>query len=450
MRFTTSVMALCLSAGILCSCAGVTTLTAERPTDEAFRTSLKRERSTLNIPIETSTEELSRVLNKSIRTDLYKGSTTTKGVTATVTRSGNIAITASDDNLYVTLPITLSLGYSFFQAPPLPLQLKFRIKADIASDWRLHTEIYYLGLGDLLAEEIGLGPLSFKPRAIVEGLTQPVQKMVSDLISQKINELFPIKAEVQTAWNRAHKTILLDKQYNAWLRLAPQEVMLFPLTAANNRLKASIGISTYAELVVGPEPTPSPLTPLPALRKVTTFDKNFQIAINADLYYADMKAIAAPLILNKRFDSEGKHVTITDFDLYGNGSKLVVKLQTTGSVEGIFYLTATPVFNPRTNGITMENVDFDMQTQNLLHRSANWFLHGTIRELIQEKLNMNIGQQLEQSRLMAGKALERIQLADHLIMKGEIRDLTFNDMIVQKEKISVQVHTNGSASVLFQ
>ena len=91
MRFTTSVMALCLSAGILCSCAGVTTLTAERPTDEAFRTSLKRERSTLNIPIETSTEELSRVLNKSIRTDLYKGSTTTKGVTATVTRSGNIA-----------------------------------------------------------------------------------------------------------------------------------------------------------------------------------------------------------------------------------------------------------------------------------------------------------------------------------------------------------------------
>ncbi len=450
MRFFKYAALLCLCAGILCSCAGVTTLTAERPADEAFRTTLKRERSTLNIPIEITTDELTRILNKSIRTELYKGSTSTKGVTATVLRNGAIAITASDNNLYVTLPVTLSMGYSFFHSPTLPLQLKFRIKADIAADWRLHTEIYYLGLGDLLAEEIGLGPLSFKPRAIVEGVTQPVQKLVSDLISSKINELFPIKAEVQTAWNRAHKTILLDKQYNAWLRLAPQEVLLFPLTTVNNQIKASIGIVTYAELVVGPEPASTPAIPLPGLKKATTFDKNFQIAINADLYYADMKAIAAPLILNKRFESDGKQITITDFDLYGNGNKLVVKLQTTGSVEGIFYLTATPVFNPQTNGIAMENVDFDMQTQNILHRSAEWFLHGTIRELVQAKLNMNLGQQLEQSRQMAGKTLERIQLADHLIMRGDIRDLTFSDMIVQKEKISVQVKTVGTASLLFQ
>jgi len=445
-----SLIMLSLFAVTLGACAGVKPLTAERPADEAFRTALKKETSTLNIPIEASTDELARVLNQTVRKELYKGSTRTKGLTADVVRNGPIVVSAADNFLYVTLPVAMSLSYGMFETQAIPLKLKFKATAGITPDWRMQTEIYYMGLSDLLAEEVGIGPLSLKPRSIVEGITQPVQKVLSDLLAKKVNDLFPLKAQVAKVWNIAQKPVLLDKNYNAWLKLAPREVVMYPLYAQNNRVRLSVGISTYADLVIGPEPAPQPLLPLPNLRLVNTFDKTFRIALNADLFFRDLRAIAAPLLVNRRFDSDGKSIVIKAFDLYGNGDKLVVKLETQGSLEGVFYLTARPVYNPQTNVFSVEDVDFDMQSQSLLLRSADWFLHGAVRGMIQEKLNMNLTERLEQSRQMAGQALARVQLVEHVFLKGDIKNLKFNDAIVQKDKISIQVYTEGESAILFQ
>lgn len=445
-----SLVTLSLFALTLCSCAGVTPLTAERPREEAFRTALKKETSTLNIPIEASTDNIARVLNQSIRNELYKGSTRTRGLSADVVRNGPIVVSAADNYLYVTLPVAMTLSYGMFEIPAIPLKLRFKANAGITPDWRLHTEIYYLGLSDLLAEEVGIGPLSLKPRSIMEGITQPVQRMVSDLLASKVNDLFPLKAQVAKVWNTAQKPVLLDRNYNAWLKLTPREVMMYPLYAQHNRVRLSVGISTFAELVVGPEPASQPPLPLPNLKLVNTFDKTFRIALNADLYYKDLLAIAGPLLLNKRFDSDGKSIVIKNLDLYGNGDKLVVKLETQGSLDGVFYLTAKPVFNPQTNVFSVEDVDFDMQTKSLLLRSADWFLHGSIRGIIRDKLNMNLTRQLDESRRMAGKALAHVPLVDHVFLKGDIKDLKFNDVIVQKDKLSIQVYTEGESAIIFQ
>ena len=439
-----------LSVVVLSSCAGVNTFTAERPKDEAFRTELKRETSTLNIPIETTTENLTRVLNLAIRKELFKGSTATRGVSANVTRNGSIAVSAADNFLYITLPITMKLSYSMFETPAISLKLKFKVKADVTPDWQLHTEIYYLGLSDLVSETVSIGPLFFKPRSIVDGITDPVQKLLSGLLAQKINELFPLKTQVAKVWDMSQKPMLLDKSYSAWLKLTPREIMLYPLYAQNNQIRLSVGISTLAELVVGKEPAASPLRPLPRLKLVNNFDKTFRVALNADLFYKDLLSIASPLLLNKPFNSDGKSIVIKELDLYGNGDKLVVKVQTQGSLDGVFYLTAKPVFNAKNDTFSVDDVDFDMQTQSMLLKSADWLLHGSIRDMIKEKINMDLSKQLEQSRQMVGKALAKVQLMEHVFLKGDVKNLKFSDIIVQKDKISVQVYTEGESVILFQ
>ena len=448
---TWSPLAVALLVVTLSACSGVKpSLTAERPKDEAFRTVLKREMSSLNVPIEASTDDLAKALNQTIRRGLYKGSTKTRGLTADILRNGPIAVSAADNFLYVTLPVTLTLSYGMFETPAIPLKLKFKATARITPDWKLHAEIQYLGLSDLLAEETGIGPISLKPRSIVDGITQPVQQALSDLISAKINEMFPLKAQIARVWYAAQKPVLLDRNYNAWLKLTPREVMLSPLHAQNNRVKVSVGINAFAELVVGPEPAAQPPVPLPNLKLVNSFDRNFRIALNADLFYRDILAIASPLLLNKEFNSDGKTVVIKDLDIYGNGDKFVVKVATKGSLDGVFYLTGTPRFDPRTNIFSVEDVDFDMQSESILLQSADWFLHGSIRSRIQEKLNMDLTQRLEQSREMARKALAQVQLADHVLLKGDIKTLKFSDALVQKDRISIQVYTEGESAIFFQ
>ncbi len=438
----------------LFSCAGtnprIASLAAERPRDEAFRTELKKEVSTLNIGIEASTSELSENLNRIVPRELYRGSTRTRGLTADILRNGPIDVSASDNYIYLTLPVSMSLGYGSFETPPVATRLKFRLNARVTPDWKINADVHYMGLSDLMAEEVGIGPFSIKPRSIVDGITQPLQQTLSSLINRKLNEKFPLRVQVAEVWNAARKPFLLDKNYNAWLKLSPREVMIYPLYAWNNQIRLSLGLKSYADLVVGPEPPAQEARPLPMLTQATGADRTFRVALNTDLFYRDIVNIATPLLLNKELGSDGKSVILKDLDLYGNGDRLVIKVETTGSLDGIFYLTCRPVFNPQTDVFSVEDVDFDMKTKSLLLKTADWFLHGSIRNTIREKLNMDLTQRLDQARDMAGKAMARVNLAQNIFLTGNIKRMKLSDVMVQKDKLSIQLYTEGETAIVFR
>lgn len=441
------VVALSMLLAPYCSSFGVTPSLAG---DEASGAESGKVRSTLNIPIEASTDELAAVLNQSLPAQLYRGTAGMKNLNADVKRNGPVAVSAADDYLYLTLPIAMSLGYGMFETRAVPLKLRFRITAAVSPDWRVHTEIRYLGVSDLFSGEVGVGPISLKPRRIAESLSRPLQKVLSDLADRKINELLPLKSEIAKVWNLAGKPVLLDRNFGAWLQVTPEEVALRPLYARDNRVRLNVGIGALAELVVGPEPAARPPRPLPDLKLTEKYDDSFRIALNTDLFYRDLRASLTPLVVGREFNSDGKGIVVKDMDLYGKGDKLVVRVETRGSLEGVFLLTGKPVFNRQTNAFSVDDVDFDINTKSTLLQSADRFLHGIFRYVVEEKLNAELTRQLEESRRMAGKALAQVRLRDHLVLKGDIHDLKFRDVVVGKEKISIQVYAEGTSTVLVQ
>ncbi len=449
-RATTYLIGLMAIILSLSACGGGRSLTAQRPQNESFLTEPKKESSSMNITVEASTRDLTTTLDRLLPKELYKGATKTKGLTASVLRNGPIVVTAADNFIYLTVPIAMSLSSFALETPTITPKLKFKVTAKVTPDWKVNAEVYYMGLSDLLAEEVKLGFLpAIKPRSIVEGVTNPIQKTISDLISKKLNDQFPLKSQVTKVWTAAQKPILVEKNYSAWLKITPEELLLYPLHAQNNLVKLSVGLKSVAELNVGPEPPSRAPIPLPNLKLANGADRTFRVALNTDLSYKELLAIASPLLLNKELGSDGKSVILKEMDLYGNGDHLVVKVAVTGSIEGIFYLTCRPVFNPQSNVFSVEDVEFDMETQSLLLRSADWFLHGVIRSKIQEKLNMNLTQKLTDAREMAGKALTQVKLADNVVLTGTVSTVKLNGVMVRKDKLTVQLYTEGETSIVY-
>lgn len=423
-------------------------LNAQPPATTPSRATLPRELSSISVPIEASAEEIGRTLSKVVPVRLYQGSTKSVGISADLRRNGPIDVAAHDNALFLTLPVTVSLSYAGFETPALPVKLRFRAAASIGSDWRLSADIRYLGLSDLFAEQVGIGPLSIKPRAVIEGLTQPLQQVLSSQVNKQLNESFSLKAKLAKAWEAAQKPILVDQKLNAWLRLAPREITLFPLKAQNNRVSLAVGIVTYAEVILGQQPQAAPLLPLPPLKLVNNLDRTFRIALNANLYYKDLCTAAAPFLLNKEFNSEGRKIVVKSFELYGNGDKFVIKVVTEGSLDGTFYLTGKPRFDSRSNVLSVEEVDFDLQSRSLLLQSADWLLHSTIRDRIQEKLNLDLSRQLEESRELAGKAIAQRRLLDQVSLKGEIKSLKLGEFLLGPDRIFVQVVAEGESALV--
>lgn len=428
LRFLIGLFITVLTTVSVCSAAGK---------DPAF--------SVVNLGIDATTADLSRIVNQSLQKELYKGNGGL-GTSLEVLRTGPAVITAANDFIYLALPVQVSFGYGMFTSVPLKTELRFKAKISPTADWRLNTELYYTGLSDGLAETLKLGPITLKPRSMVEAATQPVQKLLAPIISNKVNEAVKLREKIAPLWQSAFTPVLVDKNFSAWLKLAPEKVVLGQLQANNNKLHLSVGLVTAAEITLGPKPTAVPARPLPAAQQVTAVDNRFHIRLATDIIFDDFVTALNPFLLDKTFGEE-KKITIKSFRLSGEEGKLVITLTTVGDFDGQLILIAKPVYNPQLNLLSFEEVDFDTKNAGFLIGVGSWLFSGTIRDTIKEKLNSSIVSELEKARMKATAALARVSLGEHVLLSGTVSSLTLGESVVTKDRLSMQVIVEGVSNI---
>jgi len=401
--------------------------------------------SSVNLSVVASATDLAAIVNQSLPKEVYKGQGGL-GTSVTVLRTGPVVVTASDNYLYFTLPIQLTFSYAIYESLPLKAGLRFKARVDVAPDWRLKTELYYIGLSDGLAESFKVGPLSLKPRSLVENISQPIQRVLAPIIDKKVNDTVQLKAKVAPLWQYAFNPTLVNKEFSAWLKLTPESIVMSPLLAANNQIQLCIGLITGAEITVGPKPAAVPTKALPPVTHLPAFDKNFHVQLAADIFFADLTNALKPALLDKTF-GEDKKITIKDFELKGEDGRLVVALTTTGDFEGQLMVLAKPIFNPQNNSLTFENVDFDTKNAGWLIGAGSWLFSSKIRSTIKSKLDTAVVEQLEKARLKVSSALNSVQISDHVRMSGTVSKLSLGEANVLSDRLSVQVVAQGESKV---
>jgi hypothetical protein len=401
--------------------------------------------SSINISVESTAADLATIVNQSLPKELYKGQGG-MGTSVTVLRTGPVAVSANDNFVYLTLPVQLTFSYGLFESYPLRAGLRFKARVNVTPDWRLKTELYYTGLSDNLADTFNIGPLSMKPKSMVENIVQPVQRLLAPIIDSKINDTVQLKAKIAPLWQNAFAPKLVSKEFSAWLKLTPEKIVMSPLLASNNKIKVSIGVITGAEITVGPKPAAAPVKPLPPVQQLACFDKSFHIQLGADIYFADLVTALNPVLLDKTFGDD-KKITIKSFNLKGEDGRLVVVLTATGDFNGELTLFAKPVYSPENNTLTFDDVDFDTKNAGWLISAGSWLFSSPIRNTIRTKLDSAAVEQLEKARLKASSALSSVRLAEHVTLTGTVKSLSLGEAAVLDDRLSVQVVAQGETGV---
>ena len=401
--------------------------------------------SAINLNVETNAADLAAIISKALPKELYKGKGGL-GTSVTVLRTGPVAVTAADNFIYITLPIQLTFSNALYESYPLRAGLRFRVRVNVTPDWRLKTDLYYTGLADNLVDTFKLGPISLKPKSLVENISQPVQQLLAPVIDTRINEAVQLRTRITPLWQNAFEPKLVSKEFSTWLRLTPEKIVMSPLLAANNRLLLSIGVITGAEITVGPKPAAAPARPLPPLQQISSFDKSFHIQLAAEIFFSDLGTALKPVLLDKSFGEE-KKITIKSFRLQGDAGRLVVVLTTSGDFDGELTLFAKPVYNAQQNTLTFTDVDFDTRNAGWLISTGSWLFSSTIRETLKTKLDAAVVEQLDKARLMASTALSAVQLAEHVKLTGTVKALTLGEATVQTDRLALQITVRGESGV---
>ncbi len=382
----------------------------------------EKHKSVVQVPVELSIAELSRHLNTQVQGLIYEDQDRQEGFKIKVWKRAPIVADARDSLLYYTVPLKIwgeksyqVLGISGAQATEFQINLKFMTRFGLDPDWKVRTQTVSAGFDWVTKPSIKVAGIDIPITGIISRkITENLEKF-SKAIDDNIRQNLVVKPYVLQAWNLIREPRLLSEQYRTWLVVTPTEILMSPFNVGNGKISTTLGIRGFTQTLTGEKPTIKPATDIPNLIVTTDIQEGFQIGLIGVVPYEEASKLAAAQFIGKTFDfKEGKYkIEVTSIDIYGQNDKLVIKAGLKGSINGVIYLKGVPYYDTHLKTLSLKNVDYDLNTQSVLLKTANWLLQGRFAKQIEQQFVFPVGAQVEEAQ----KAI-RQQLTNKKVAKG--------------------------------
>ncbi len=229
---------------------------------------------------------------------------------------------------------------------------------------------------------------------------------VAGKIDEKVASAVQFRPRAEVAWKR----LCTPLKVGSWgyLSFNPHAAAVAPVSFANDKMSSAVSITARPVLSIGGEP-PAQVTSLPDAGSSPSGDA-FAVALPIDLNYAEAsKQLSEKLNLatgGLRYPPTGRlYVKIRKVEVYGYGDQAVVRLELDGSVKGVAYLTGRPSYDALKNVLSFPDLEFTIETRNLIAKLANWIDHDAIRDDLRGRIRVDFSKQATIAEDDAAKAI---------------------------------------------
>jgi hypothetical protein len=139
----------------------------------------------------------------------------------------------------------------------------------------------------------------------------------------------------------------------------------------------------------------------------------------------------------------GDTVRVEGVQLYGSGDKLILALRVSGGVNGTLYATGTPEFDESRGVLKFVDLDFTVDTRNVLVRSANWMFHENMLSSLKSEAYIDLSSELQTMRSRLAMALTR-ELGPDARLQGEVMTLRPRGIYPTAAGVEVHIVAEGS------
>jgi hypothetical protein len=273
--------------------------------------------------------------------------------------------------------------------------------------------------------------------------------MVQDLlaknapeIDERIREAVNLRHHVQSVWNTVQEPIKASR--GVYVLMHPEAVAATPPVGSGTTLKTTVSMVVRPRMVVGARPAVK-LLPLPPNGTVAP-GKGFRIQMVAELPFTVMDSIVRKKLVGKSFDIEGHHIVVRGMRLYGSGTRLVLAATVSGDARGTLYFVGTPVFDPDSQVVSVPDLDFSVESRNVLPEAAEWLLYDQLRDQMRESARFAVGDRIYAIRRDVDAALDR-QLARGVRSTGRVDRITPLGVYVFSKSVAAVVEAQGNAEI---
>ncbi len=285
-----------------------------------------------------------------------------------------------------------------------------------------------------------------------QDITKQVMKgLVAELDGAKKNldknyGMVDLKTRFQQVWDQ------LNKVYNlyglGWLQINPQLFRVNNLFVNRDSLNIYLGLS--AKPVISFEKPAEKNSWVPNLGGFSR-QQGFSIFMDAVLNYDSLSRIMNQNLAGTKIDFKKgfvkKKFIIDSCSVYGGGfEKLIIRINFSGTNNGVFYLLAKPFYDPEKQVLVMQDIDFDIKSKNLLLSSANWLFDKKITKEISKQARFELGPYIDTAKININQQLNR-ELSKGIRSTGDIKDIRLIGIYPMQQYLVIRSNCKGELSV---
>lgn len=411
--------------------------------------------SFVRIPIDLSIPALEARVNEHLQGVLYEDDSFDDGdkMKVKAQKNGLIRLSATDTAVLYQVPLDLWIQYNVGigkVAATAKVVLDFATTYAIGQQWELRTTSELVNFVWQEKPRLQLAGVRIPVESIANLIIRRSEQVIAQAIDDQIAENFKLEHYIAEAWQLLQQPFEVSEEYDVWLQVNPQQLAITPIRGDGRRIQASIIMSSEPGLMFGRQAVSSQPTKLPGFSYATnipTHNKDFEIFLGATMNYEEAERITKASVQGQTYEQGKYAVKVEDVELYGQGNNLIVNLTLSGSYNGQVYLSGEPVFNARRNRIEIEDLEYTLNTKNVLLRSASWLAKGTLKRKVQDNMDYLLNYNLEDIQKQLQETLTDYELSPGVLLNGKLETLDLYNAYLTTNGIKVVVQINGALAV---
>lgn len=232
-----------------------------------------------------------------------------------------------------------------------------------------------------------------------------------------------------------------------YLKMNPEKVRISQLTANDDTLNLSIGLSARPIISsVKPADTKSTIPNISDFKQ----HSGFNLFLDAQLDYDSLSNIITSRMKGYRMDISQvpqKYVVVESVKIYGDGKdKLILGVEFSGSNSGMMYFIGKPVYDKTTGTLEIKNLDYDLKTRNLFLNTAKWLFDKKILAALNKYSKFEVGNYISTLLPQLNQQLNR-EVYKGIFTSGKMETLQVTDLLPATGVFILRCNAKGDLSM---
>ncbi|RPI07930.1 MAG: DUF4403 family protein [Zetaproteobacteria bacterium] len=477
---------LLLLSAALTGCASSPIL-APRPTQTSSPVALTVPVSSIAIPVAISTAVLAKEMDRRLSERVgehgivYRRNVRTPvpGARATfgVHRSGHTSVHAEDGRLMYRVPIALNSGEVDWHgcAPGGACRsvhgefggsgvISGETTIRVTEDWGLasRTRFRFSWLEEPwvhLKTTVDHGRVPLHP--LVDLLLRAKLRRQLAAYAKRVDSVLAgidLRRYLEPAWRRIHFPQKLVSDPPMWLCVDGVGAGVGPLLGEQDDLVVRPVLIARLRVHIGAQPIVS--NAVPPLPRNSGFSEREQseVQVPIAIEYAYLNTLLKDRVTGRTFEfKNGAKVTIRDVELSGAGSRLIARVEFDAgripsrlipSASGTVYFSGRPSYDKVTRQLTVQDFDFDVDTQEYLHKAAAWLLQDTFVEQVRQKVVFDVSKKVDPVLARFERNFSTYTLAYGITLTTRLQEVAMEgDPVVGDESVTIVAIAKGSTRI---